>query len=83
VNVDILDWQRRFRAGPAVWVVLDPDGEPCEFYESREAAECHLRWEQARGHKRYGIQRFQVHTLDLARERWATPTDAGERGKGT
>ena len=73
---DIAGWQRRYLAGPVVWAVLDPEGDLTELYESKEAAALQVEWERRRGLHRYRAAKFHVHTLDLARERWADDAPA-------
>lgn len=63
--MNVMDWQRRFRAGPAVWVVYE-DGEVRELFENEEAARIALKFY---GH-RHTIGRLNIHTLELARERF-------------
>ena len=68
----IYDWQQRFRAAPSVWAVFDPDDCLTNIYATREAAELEVRWERARGHRRYGVRQINIHSIELAQERWTT-----------
>ena len=66
----MIDWQRRFRAGPAVWAVLE-EGFVLALYESEEAAKHHLEWGNRHSQYPYYVRKMNIHTLDLAKERWA------------
>lgn len=78
---NIFEWQRRFRAGPSVWAVFylntQEDGgsdELVDLYESEEAARIHLDWAhrtEGRRARRFTVRKMNIHTMDLARERWA------------
>jgi len=63
---NISEWQRRFFEAPKVYVVFDSDGEVTNLYESREAAEFELA-----KHRRFRVLPMRIHSLELARERWA------------
>ena len=39
---DIAGWQRRFRAAPAVWAVIDNEGCITNLYDSESAAQREL-----------------------------------------
>lgn len=69
----IASWQQRFRAGTQVWqVVVGGDSEPTgNLYDSKEAAECEVSWRSARGQRAQVQSLGNLHTLELARERWA------------
>jgi hypothetical protein len=75
-TAELMDWQRRFRAGPKVWLLVYQNEEGaedlCSIYESKEAAQVALDWYRQRGRrgKGYGIRSENVHSLELAQERW-------------
>ena len=71
---DIANWQRRFFAGPKVWWVVDPDGNPTNLYESEEAANIELAWRRERGERGYRVGFQNVHSDALSRERWSRAT---------
>lgn len=68
-NWDNADWQRRFRAQPKVWLVVDDD-DFVSVYESREAAELHLEWVGKHSKYHYRCYGVPVHSFELAQERW-------------
>jgi hypothetical protein len=43
---DVFDWQKRFRAAPSVWAVVDRDGLIGNLYVSKEAAMEEVRFPQ-------------------------------------
>lgn len=67
---NVMDWQRRFNAGPSIWTVVSEGGLDGNLYESKEAAEVEAAWRRALGHKGYTVLERKVHTLALAQERW-------------
>lgn len=76
---NIADWQRRFRAAPAVWVTFFYERETgteeiSNVYESAEAAAIEVEWHKARHpHRRPPIVRqIHVHSFALADERWTS-----------
>lgn len=71
---NISDWQKRFRSGNLIWVVIDSDGYITGIYETKEAALCEIKWRnRCKKNKGYTIQSDYIHTLELAQERWAIP----------
>ena len=66
-----MDWQRRFRAGAAVYeVVYSGDGESTgRFFDSEEAAKVCVDFYK-RSRARVRVVKHNIHTLDLARERY-------------
>ena len=70
-----MDWQRRFRAGAAVYeVVYSGDGESTgRFFDSEEAAKVCVDFyerHQVGQNRRVRVVKHNIHTLDLARERY-------------
>jgi hypothetical protein len=63
---DVFDWQKRFRAAPSVWAVVDRDGLIGNLYVSKEAAMEEVRFLKGRA----DVTEMHVHSLALARERW-------------
>lgn len=67
----ILEWQKRFRAQPKVYLTVYKNGEYTgQVYESQQAAEQEVAFELKRGN-RVGLVAIPVHSLELAQERWA------------
>lgn len=66
--VDPADWQRRFRAAPAVWAVFDRDGCLTNLYDSESAAMFEIH---ASPREKRGPTRMNIHDSRLASERWA------------
>lgn len=63
----LAEWQRRFRAAPAVWAVLDREGNIGNLYDSESAAMFEIR---ARPKETQGPIRLNIHDSRLSRERW-------------
>lgn len=65
------DWQRRLAERTIYITVID--NEPQNYYKSEEAAMCEVQW--ATRHRASGkylrVERVNVHTLELAKERWS------------
>ena len=80
---DIADWQRRLRAGPKVWMVVDRDQQPTNYYESQEAAEIEIAWRKRHGDRGYRLQYAEIHSMQLSDERWNYDiSQRGEAGGG-
>lgn len=75
-NQELYQWQQDFRAAPCVFCTFDGDGMLVAIYESREAAEIEVaacppqRTIHGTIH-RPTIRAINVHSLELARRRWA------------
>lgn len=60
----ILEWQNRFRQQPEVWASIF-EGEVSNLYDSKEAAQFEVDF-----CKSGSVCKFNVHSLELSRERW-------------
>ena len=70
---DIGQWQRDLRAAPKVWTTEDRDGNLCNIYESKEAAQLEAEWSKNRARFLHVfVREHNVHTLDLAQRRWTS-----------
>lgn len=77
----IWQWQQDFDAQPRIWFTLDSDGNPMNFYDSREAAMVEMEWCKSRrgAFSRVSVGSSPIHNLDLSKRRWRLPTPpAGE-----
>ena len=68
-------WWERLEKCPAVYCLLyvDPQGEGVlqSIHDSEETAQVALDWWKSRGYeKSFYIGKWNIHTLELARERW-------------
>lgn len=74
-NRDIWQWQQDFNDQPHIWFTMDSEQNPCNFYDTKEAAMLELEWMKKRPHMgRVSVGSSPVHNLDLSRRRWLNPT---------
>lgn len=65
----IYQWQQAMKQQPQVWVVEDSDGIVSGIYASREDAQLEVdSWAKQRA--RFRAVPWNVHSRELARERW-------------
>lgn len=73
----IADWQRRFAEQPRVWYVVVAGEATDNFYDTREGAEEEVAFYKRRRMPPGRVVSRPVHSIQLARERWAD-TEKGE-----